>query len=121
MGASLGGAAVLVAGAMITPPVQSIVELSGEPDLGNIGDPIEAGRAVHDLRLPVLFVVARDDTAVTVGETRTMFRNTPSNDKHLVVLPSTAGHGWTVLTNGLTHWSAMAGRVAGFVRAHAGG
>ena len=68
---------------------------------------------------PVLFVVGRADTAVTVGETRKMFEDTPSTDKHLVLLPSTAGHDWTMLTNGLTSWSAVARRVADFVRAHA--
>jgi pimeloyl-ACP methyl ester carboxylesterase len=118
VGASLGGAAVLVAGSKVTPPPASVVELSGEPDLGNIGYPYEAGQAVRDLPVPVLFVVARGDSAVTVGETRTMFRNAPSRDKRLVVLPSTAGHGWTMLTNGLLNWSAMAARVADFVRAH---
>jgi homoserine acetyltransferase len=102
----------------MTPPPASVIELSGEPDLGNIGYPYEAGQAVRDLRVPVLFVVAHGDTAVTVGESRTMFRNAPTRDKRLVVLPSTAGHGWTMLTTGLTSWSAVAGQVADFVRMH---
>ena len=118
IGASLGGAAVLVAGSRITPPIRSVVELSGEPDLGNIGSPLEAGRAVHDLTVPTLFVVAREDPAVTAAETRTMFRDTTAHDKRLLVLPSYVGHGWDMLTKGLTHWSRMAKVVSDFVRAH---
>ena len=119
VGASLGGAAVLIAGSRIEPAVDAVVSLSGEPGLSVIGAPLHAGAAVRRLRVPVLFVVARGDRAVTVGETRTMERDAASRDKYLVVLPEAAGHGWLMLTEDLLTWSPTAFRVAAFLRAHA--
>src|SRR5205823_4546246 len=120
-GASLGGAAVLVAGSRIEPPPAAVVELSGEPHLGIIGAPLEAGTAVRQLTVPTMFVVARDDPAVTPQETRAMWRRTPARDKRLIVLPAAFGHGWNMLTTSLTHWAPLARQVADFVRTHSKG
>jgi pimeloyl-ACP methyl ester carboxylesterase len=119
VGASLGAAAVLVAGTKLSPRPSSVISLSGEPDLGNIGLTDNAGPAVHHLDVPTLYVVARDDPSVSVEETRTMFRNTASNDKQLIVLPAYDGHGWDMLTKSLTTWGPLAARAAEFIREHA--
>jgi pimeloyl-ACP methyl ester carboxylesterase len=116
VGASLGGAAVLVAGSRIRPPVAAIVELSGEPELVSIGAPLEAGAAVRRLHVPTMFVVARGDAAVTPSQTRRMWGETPASDKQLLVLPAYYGHGWDMLTTSLTHWGPLAARVARFIR-----
>jgi pimeloyl-ACP methyl ester carboxylesterase len=119
VGASLGGAAVLIAGSRVAPRASSVVELSGEPDLQFIGAPLRAGTAVRRLRVPTLFVVARGDTAVSAAQTTRMWRDTPAATKSLMILPSYAGHGWSMLTTTLTHWAPLARRIATFIRTQA--
>jgi dienelactone hydrolase len=121
VGASLGGSAVLIAGSRVTPRPSAVVELSGEPDLAFIGAPLQAGRAVHGLRVPTMFVVAREDPTVTAAQTTRMWRDTPAHTKRLVILPSFAGHGWSMLTTTPTDWTPLARRIATFVRTQAGG
>jgi hypothetical protein len=124
VGASMGGTAVLVAGAAIRPPVGAVVSLSGERDLTNlIGLPLNAGAAVPHLGSPTLYVVATDDSDAPVEETRAMYRATRAADKHIMVLSGVdAGrHGWELLSDLQGHWTPVAAKVAAFVLAHTGG
>jgi pimeloyl-ACP methyl ester carboxylesterase len=125
IGASMGGAAVLVAGAKLRPPVAAVVSLSGESDPSNlVGLPVHtlnAGAAVARLTIPTMFVVATGDRYATVGETRAMYRATRAADKRIEVLsgPDTGLHGWELLSDsGGQSWTPVAARVAAFVRGH---
>ncbi len=121
VGASMGATAVLVAGAALRPPPAAVVSLSGERDLTRlIGLPLDAGAAVPHLVSPTLYVVATDDSDVTVAETRAMYRATGAADKRILVLAgANAGrHGWQLLTDQDQHWTSVAAEVAAFVLAH---
>jgi dienelactone hydrolase len=74
VGASMGGAAVLIAGTRIQPPVAAVVSVSGETDPTSLvgGIPLNAGAAAKQLTVPTMLVVATNDRYVSVGETRAM-------------------------------------------------
>jgi alpha-beta hydrolase superfamily lysophospholipase len=123
VGASMGGTAVLVAGASIRPAVAAVVSLSGERDLSAlIGLPLNAGPAVPHLTSPTLYLVATGDSTVSVQETRALYRATRAADKRLVVLSGAndGRHGWDLLTDYPGHWTPVAAEVAAFLRAHTG-
>jgi pimeloyl-ACP methyl ester carboxylesterase len=125
VGASMGGAAVLIAGTRIQPPVAAVVELSGETDPTNlVGIPLNAGAAVKRLAVPTMFVVATNDRYTSVDETRAMFRAVKTRDRRLEVLsgPFDGLHGWQLLDNATgTGFSPVASRVASFIAAHTRG
>jgi pimeloyl-ACP methyl ester carboxylesterase len=79
VGASLGGSAVLVAGATVRPQVDGIVSVSGAADLaGALG-------AVPRLRAPVLFVAGKYDTDFAADAQR-LYAAAGSTDKTLKIL-----------------------------------
>lgn len=86
IGASMGGTAVLDAARKV-PDVVGVVSASGPASYGDA----DASRAVRELRVPLLFIVARDDTEF-VGDARSLYRHARSSDKTLEVLPGFA-HG----------------------------
>jgi dienelactone hydrolase len=124
VGASMGGAAVLIAGTRARPPVAAVVSLSGEADPTNLvgGIPLDAGAAVKRLKVPAMLVVATGDRYAPVGETRAMYRAVTARDKELLVLsgPSFDGrHGWDLLTDTVSGQpTSVAAKVAGFLTAH---
>jgi alpha-beta hydrolase superfamily lysophospholipase len=81
-GGSLGGAAVLSAGARATPPVNGVISLSAPASFGRL-DLVAAARA---LGAPVLFVAEEEDQPFS-DDARTMYDACPSADKQLAVLP----------------------------------
>jgi alpha-beta hydrolase superfamily lysophospholipase len=103
VGASMGGSAVLIAGTRVEPPVDAVVELSGQADptsqLGGI--PLNAGAAVAQLAVPTMFMVANNDAYTTVEETRAMHQAAKAGDKRLEVLSGEfdGRHGWGLLTD----------------------
>jgi dienelactone hydrolase len=121
VGASMGGAAVLIAGTRVQPPVAAVVSLSGEPDPTNLvgGIPLNAGAVVDQLRVPTMFVVATNDGDVSVAETRAMYRAVKTGDKRLEVLSGDfdGGHGWDLLKNPATgaEFGPVAAKVAAFL------
>jgi pimeloyl-ACP methyl ester carboxylesterase len=119
VGASLGGVVAVTAGAALHPA--AVVDLSGERELGDLlpGANLNAYAAAPRLRAPALFAVARADRNVSVADMRAVYRRAGSRPKRLLVLPAAAGHGWDMLIGARTTWSALAGRVAAFVKAHA--
>jgi alpha-beta hydrolase superfamily lysophospholipase len=127
VGASMGGAAVLIAGTRVQPPVAAVVSLSGEPDPTNLvgGIPLNAGTAVKQLTVPTMFVVATNDGAVSVAETRAMYRAVKTGNKRLEVLSGAFDglHGWELLRNPATgeEFGPVAAKVAAFLTAHTRG
>jgi pimeloyl-ACP methyl ester carboxylesterase len=127
VGASRGGAAVLIAGTRVQPPVAAVVSLSGEPDPTNLvgGIPLHAGAAVERLTVPTMFVVATNDGTVSVAETRAMYQAVKTGDKRLEVLSGDfdGGHGWALLKNPATgeQFGPVANKVAAFLTTHTRG
>jgi esterase/lipase len=126
VGASMGGAAVLIAGTKVRPPVDAVVELSGEVDPTNLvgGIPLNAGAAVRQLVVPTMFVVATNDRYVSVDETRAMYQAVKTRDKRLEALsgPSDGLHGWELLNNATGgEFTPVAAKVAAFIAAHTHG
>jgi dienelactone hydrolase len=127
VGASMGGAAVLIAGTRVKPPVAAAVSLSGEADPTNLvgGIPLNAGAAVDQLRVPTMFVVATNDRYASVQETRAMYRAVKSGAKRLEVLSGDFDglHGWQLLQNPATgeEFGPAAAKVAAFLTAHTRG
>jgi dienelactone hydrolase len=127
VGASMGGAAVLIAGTRVKPPVAAVVSLSGEADPTNLvgGIPLNAGAVVDQLTVPTMFVVATNDRYASVTETRTMYRAVKSDAKRLEVLSGDfdGGHGWELLKNPATgeEFGPVAAKVAAFLTAHSRG
>jgi dienelactone hydrolase len=127
VGASMGGAAVLIAGTKLQPPVAAVVSLSGEADPTNLvgGIPLNAGAVVAQLRVPTMFVVATNDRYVSVQETRAMYRAVKSDAKRLEVLSGDFDglHGWELLRSPADgeEFGPVAAKVAGFLTAHSRG
>jgi alpha-beta hydrolase superfamily lysophospholipase len=126
VGASMGGAAVLIAGTRVQPPVAAVVSLSGEPDPTSLvgGIALNAGAVVGKLTVPAMLVVATNDSYVSVPETRAMYRAVKSKDKRLEVLagPFDARHGWQLLTDPASgQFGSGAAKVAAFLTAHTRG
>jgi pimeloyl-ACP methyl ester carboxylesterase len=121
VGASMGGAIAVVAAAQLHPA--AVVDLSGERDTTGLtpGIDADAGAAAQGVTAPALFVVARGDRYVSVGDMRAVARRARSATKRVIVLPTAAGHGWDLLFGTTTEWSPLAATIAEFIRRHAGG
>ncbi len=120
VGASLGAVVSLVTGGTIRPALDGVVSLSGESDLtARVGAPLDARGSVPGLLVPVLFMVARDDPAVTPAATRAMYRHAGSTDKRLVVLPGFFGHGWLMLSDAGGTATRASAILVDWIRAHA--
>jgi pimeloyl-ACP methyl ester carboxylesterase len=109
VGASAGGMVALQAAVSIRPPVDAVVDLSGELRWSGLDSLAAAGR----LQVPALFAVAPGDSYVSGGTMRRLYQATSIRSKRLVVLAEGAGHGWELLggTPG-TDWSPLAVTVA---------
>src|SRR4051812_29063819 len=121
VGASMGGAIAVVAAAQLHPA--AVVDLSGERNTAGLtpGVDANAGSAARRVTAPALFAVARGDRFVPVADMRAVAQGTRSATKRMIVLPASAGHGWTMLAGTSTEWSPLAATVAAFIRRHAGG
>jgi alpha-beta hydrolase superfamily lysophospholipase len=93
VGASAGGAAVLVAGAAVSPEPAGVISLSGETQLSTN---LDAMRAAPKLRAPLLLLVTRHDRYVAVEDYRKLESRAASKDKRLAVY-SGDWHGWDLL------------------------
>jgi pimeloyl-ACP methyl ester carboxylesterase len=115
IGASMGGVISVTAGARLHPA--GIVDLSGETSLAGLA-PVKANAlaAAPRLRVPALFVVAKQDQYVTPGEMRAIARHAPSPRKRVIVLPASYGHGWDMLLGNTSQWSPLAAQVASFIK-----
>lgn len=94
-GASLGGAAVVAAGANIKPPVRGVFTVGAT----HTYETVDALAAARRLTVPVLFVAAENDAGGQYAqEAREMHAASPSTDKRVVVYPGSA-HGAPQLRN----------------------
>jgi pimeloyl-ACP methyl ester carboxylesterase len=94
VGASMGGSAVLVAGANARRPVSGVVSVSGPAHFGGA----DAEAAVPRLRAPVLYLVAKDDGGGSfAADARTLYDRTASADKTIEILDG-YGHGVSLVT-----------------------
>jgi pimeloyl-ACP methyl ester carboxylesterase len=80
VGASLGGSAVISAGARVRPPVNGVVSVSGAADLADA-----LGSAAR-LRVPVLYLAGRYDVQFA-DDAQRLYDATASPEKMLKILP----------------------------------
>jgi pimeloyl-ACP methyl ester carboxylesterase len=115
VGASAGGVVALQVAVSISPPVDAVVDLSGERRWQGL-DSLAAARR---LQVPALFAVAPGDSFVSVGTMRRLYQAAPVRAKRLVVLAEGAGHGWELLGGAAgSDWSPLAVTVAAWVQGH---
>jgi pimeloyl-ACP methyl ester carboxylesterase len=88
VGASIGGNAVVVAGADIRPAVDGVVSLSGPSTFR-----LDALSAAKRLKVPVLYAAGTiDEGGIYKQDAQAMYRATPGTHKSIVLVP-TAEHG----------------------------
>ena len=126
VGASMGGAVVLIAGTRVQPPVAAVVSLSGETDPTSLvgGIPLNAGAAAERLAVPAMFVVATNDRHVSVEETRAMYQAAKTRSKRLEVVSGQfdGRHGWQLLNNPADgQFTSIAANIVAFLTARARG
>lgn len=115
VGASAGGVVALQVAASIRPPVDAVVNLSGER--GWMG--LDSLAAARRLQVPALFAVAPEDRYVNVATMRQLYEAAPVRAKRLVVLAEGAGHGWELLGGVAgSDWSPLAVTVAAWIQGH---
>jgi alpha-beta hydrolase superfamily lysophospholipase len=113
VGASVGGAAVLVAGASVSPTPAGVISLSGET---NLSTSLDAMRAAPKLRAPLLLLVARHDRYVAYQDYAKLEREAASQDKRVVVY-SGDWHGWDLLYEA-PFKARVSALVLGFLKSH---
>jgi dienelactone hydrolase len=98
MGASLGGTASIVAATRIEPAVAGVVSLSGEADLSGLfpGSGLDAVAAAKNLKVPVLFVAAKQDGLVPAADVARIRSALRSRGSRVVLYPGPY-HGWDLL------------------------
>jgi Dienelactone hydrolase family len=112
VGASVGGIVALHAAASIKPPVDAVVNLSGELSWSGL----DAITAAQQLKVPALFAVAPGDRYVTIDDMRSVYQAVAADPKRLVILPTGAGHGWQMLSDPAgSGWSPLAETVAAWI------
>jgi pimeloyl-ACP methyl ester carboxylesterase len=113
IGASMGGTAVIVAAADITPPVAGAVNLSGPQSFGNVS--VAGVKAAPRLTVPVLYEAADGDGSAT-SSAQSLYDATPANLRTIAIV-SGSEHGVALLLAGgtLQGWPAL----DAFLAAHA--
>jgi pimeloyl-ACP methyl ester carboxylesterase len=99
MGASLGGAATLVAAGRDCFPVSGIVSVSGETDLRRYGrgvPPLYAVPYASRIAAPLLVVGSEDDGLITKSQVDALLARASSQWKRAVLIDGHL-HGWTLL------------------------
>jgi pimeloyl-ACP methyl ester carboxylesterase len=113
VGASAGGVVALQVAASIRPPVDGLVDLSGERRWMGLDSLVAARR----LGVPALFAVAPGDRYVSMATMRQLYEAAPVRAKRLVVLADGAGHGWDLLGGAAgMDWSPLAVTVAAWIQ-----
>jgi alpha/beta superfamily hydrolase len=113
IGASRGGTAVLMAAARLTPPAAGVVSVSGVAEYMHES----AVQAVPRLTMPVLFLVAADDSTAA-HDARTMYDATPDGRRTLSVVPGRR-HGRALLTVGADGSAEASAAIVAFLTANA--
>jgi pimeloyl-ACP methyl ester carboxylesterase len=106
-GGSLGGAAVIAAGAAAKPPVQGVISFASPTSFGRV----DALAAARDLHVPALFLSAERDEGFPEAA-QALYDATPPGDKRIWVFPGTR-HGAPALRD-----PAVKQYVDGWIRGH---
>jgi alpha-beta hydrolase superfamily lysophospholipase len=106
-GGSLGGAAVIAAGAAAKPPVQGVLSFASPTSFGRV----DALAAARNLQVPALFLSADRDEGFPEAA-QALYDATPPGDKRICVFPGTR-HGAPVLRD-----AAVKQYVDGWIRDH---
>jgi dienelactone hydrolase len=106
-GGSLGGAAVIAAGAVAKPPVQGVISFASPTSFGRV----DALAAARNLEVPALFLSADRDEGFPEAA-QALYDATPSGDKRIWVFPGTR-HGAPVLRD-----QSVKQYVDGWIRDH---
>ena len=104
IGASMGGSAVVVAGAAIKPPVDAVVTVSAP---GNFNGQ-NATANISKLTMPLRVMAASDDGGATAGAKRLLAKAKASADA-ASFLYAKGGHGWALLRPGTVAQSQVDG------------
>lgn len=99
MGASMGGAATLVAAGRDCFAVSGVVSVSGETDLRRFGEgapPLYAVPWEPRIAAPLLVVGSTGDALITPGQVQTLVDRAASKDKRAVLVDG-YDHGWNLL------------------------
>ena len=118
MGASLGGAATLIAAGRDCMLVSGVVSVSGETDLRSYGagvPPLYAVPYERRIAAPLLVVGSRDDSLIGQGAVKALVRH--ARRARAVLVPG-GDHGWDLL-QGPAASPRIQAAIAGFL-AHAG-
>jgi dienelactone hydrolase len=102
VGASMGGSAVVVAGAFINPPVDGIVAVSAPTNYKGQN----AKTAAPKLAIPARFLAASDDGSA-VTSAKSLDKSANNSPDHQAVVFTTGGHGWALLRPGSPAESAL--------------
>jgi pimeloyl-ACP methyl ester carboxylesterase len=120
MGASLGGAATLVAAGRDCFDLSGVVSASGETDLRTYGrgvPPLYAVPFEHAIAAPLLVIGSKDDPLVGEADVIRLVARASSSSKRSLLLDG-SGHGWDLL-QGPTASRSLRDAVTDFV-AHVG-
>jgi pimeloyl-ACP methyl ester carboxylesterase len=118
MGASLGGAATLVASARDCLQVSGIVSLSGEPNLRPFGaglPPLDVWPYARHIAAPLLVLGSRQDYWVSAAQAHRLVRTVHSRRAHAVLVTGSL-HGWDLVQGGTANRRIRAAALA-FLRA----
>lgn len=124
VGASAGTAEVIVSAAVPTVPLTAAVALSpvglDRPVRPAGRTPRTAREASARIRVPMLYVVAADDTVSSPHDTRALYATTPPTHRSILDLPS-GGHAQQLLFAGDDIGGPVYERFLAFLRRHSGG
>jgi len=117
-GASTGGIVALAAATKVKPAPVGVIALSASGDPGPTSTgPAQGGldgkAAAAAIRLPLLFIVAKDDS-YAFSPTKTLFGAARSTDKQLLVVPGSS-HGYF---DSDASASKVRTRILGFIKTH---
>lgn len=111
LGASLGGAASMVASANVVPPVDGVVSFSGERRVAGL----DSDRAVTTSSVPLLIIASESDRYLNSHDARALYTESAAADKQLLILPGSA-HGTAILDG--PDRTRIRALVVGFLRSH---
>ena len=123
VGASAGSAQVVVAAAVADVPLNAAVSLSAarlDSTVRPTGQtPRTAWEAAPLVRVPILYMIAADDTVASVPDTRALHTATPAKYRSIVELP-TGGHAQQLLLAGSDLGGPAYQQFIAFLNQHSG-
>lgn len=111
IGASMGGAAVMVAAAETRPSVEGVVNLSGERSVSGL----DADGAVRRSAVPLFIIASDSDRYLNARDASALYSESAATDKQLQLLPGSA-HGTAILEG--PQGPLVRDQIVGFVRLH---